>query len=286
MENAQQYDQEPDLDPPTLPSPAEIRADVQQCISNYKRRRTNRYQTKKWKAKKKMRLEHQDQTLMVTQYPHTKDDSQRLEQDLIFDSGCTAHMWHHQSHFTTYEPFTNSSIKAACAGTQVLDILGKGNIGPLKDVLYVPGLRHCLISSNALLKQGYGTYIGTVPKVVRETNPSEVLLRGYYGNELFRIKATDFEEQLGLRPITCYVHKFSAQPLLQLHQMLGHASAARCAYECKCTKFPGLSNLSTSAFQSRGMRYGQGQTTFILRPFRCSNLHRSDLVCGQLLPLH
>ena len=32
--------------------------------------------------------------------------------------------------------------------------------------------------------------------------------------------------------------------------MLGHASAVRCAYECKCTNFPGLSNLSSKAFQA------------------------------------
>ena len=93
-------------------------------------------------------------------------------------------------------------------------------------------------------------YIGTVPKVIKESNPDVVLLRGHFANDLFRISAKDFEYQLGLRPVTCYVHEISSQHLLQIHQMLGHASATRCAYECKCTKFPGLTTLSSRAFQT------------------------------------
>ena len=93
-------------------------------------------------------------------------------------------------------------------------------------------------------------YTGTVPKIIKESNPSQVLLRGFYANRMFQITVPELERQLNLKPITCLVHEIPTQPLLQLHQMLGHASAVRCAYECKCTNFPGLSNLSSKAFQA------------------------------------
>jgi len=168
----------------------------------------------------------------------------------IFDCGCTAHMWNHRAHFTTYHPYNNTSLKASVADGHQLDILGKGDIGPLKDVLYVPQLKHCLISASALLEQGYGMYTGSVPKILKESNPSEILLTGYYNNRLFQITVPEFERQLNLRPVTCLVHEVTTQPLLHIHQMLGHASAERCAYECKCQRFPGLTSLSTKAFQA------------------------------------
>ena len=82
-------------------------------------------------------------------------DYDKVTSNPIFDCGCTAHMWNHRSHFTTYTPFHNRRMKAAVADGHQIDILGKGDIGPLKDVLYVPQLQHCLISASALLDQGF-----------------------------------------------------------------------------------------------------------------------------------
>jgi len=159
-------------------------------------------------------------------------------------------MWNHRAHFTSYHPIENSHIKASVADGHQLDILGRGDIGPLKNVLYVPQLKHCLISASALLEQGYGMYTGSIPRIIKETDTSVELLRGFYANRLFQITVREFERQLNLKPVVCFVHEITAQPLLHLHQMLGHASAARCEYECKCHKFPGLSNLSAKAFHA------------------------------------
>ena len=246
----QPYEQEARLAPPTLPTAAEIQTYVHTEVTNFRKRRQKAYANKKKYEKRQRLLAAQEKSLMVRGFDIQDADKTKQEQDLIFDSGCTAHMWNHRAHFTSFEPYTDSKLKAACANGTVLDIMGKGDIGPLKNVLYVPGLHHCLISGTALLKQGYGMYIGTVPKVIKESNPDVVLLRGHFANDLFRISAKAFEQQLGLRPVTCYVHEISTQHLLQLHQMLGHASATRCAHECKCTKFPGLANLSSRAFQT------------------------------------
>ena len=203
------------------------------------------------KEKERRTEEREEQALMVVEEAiETEDEQPSAKTDLIFDSGATCHMWNHRAHFTTFEPHMNSNIKVVTVSGQKMDILGKGDIGPLKNVLYIPETRHCLISPTALLKRGYGTYCGTVPKIIEERNPSNVLLRGRYGGNLFRISAREFERQIGLRPITCFVHELSVQPLLQIHQMLGHASVVECGYECKCTNFPGLTSLSSKAFQA------------------------------------
>ena len=90
-------------------------------------------------------------------------------------------------------------------------------------------------------------YLGTVPTVIKESNPDEVLLCGHFSDDLFKISAQAFEQQLGLQPVTCYLHDLSVQPLLQINPMLNPASAVRCAYECTCTKSPGLANMALSA---------------------------------------
>ena len=262
-ENTQTYEYEQVDIQPNIPSREDLWEHARQAIIKYRKKRKNTYKNKKKqqkKAKQQQQKQEEDEqddleegeekVYMIHETMVSKEENMKAEQDILFDSGCTAHMWNHRAHFTTFELFSNTRMKAATAGGHILDILGKGDIGQLKDVLFVPTLKHCLISANALLKQGYGTYNGTVPKVIKEINPSEVLLRGYHGKEMFRITSAEFERQLGLNPVTCFVHEISTQPLLQVHQMLGHASAARCEYECKCNKFPGLINLSSKAFQA------------------------------------
>jgi len=234
---------------PTIPSEDEYKEIVRAAIKKYNAdRRRTRKQRKRKRARMQRETEEQQQDQALTVM--IKTEKKEEYSNPIFDCGCTAHMWNHRAHFTSYTPYVNSHIKASVADGHKLDILGKGDIGPLKDVLYVPQLKHCLISSSALLDQGYGMYTGSVPKIVKENNPSEVLLKGYYKDRLFQITASEFERQLHLKPVACLVHDISTQPLLHIHQMLGHASAERCAHECRCHRFPGLTNLSNKAFQA------------------------------------
>ena len=62
-------------------------------------------------------------------------------------------------------------MRASVADGREIPILGKGDIGALKDVLYVPDLKHCLISASSLLEHGYGMYAGTIPKIIKESDP-------------------------------------------------------------------------------------------------------------------
>ena len=244
---SQLYEQASHLALPTLPTQEELWEYARQQIKTYQRRRRQPAKNRKRKAKRTLQREQQAESLLVTDSVDTSAESKHRHQDLIFDSGCTEHMWNHRAHFTSYEPYNNSKLRAACANGTVLEIIGQGDIGPLKNVLFVPGLRHCLISGTALLKQGYCMYLGTVPTVIKESNPDEVLLCGHFSDDLFKISAQAFEQQLGLQPVTCYLHDLSVQPLLQINPVLNPASAVRCAYECTCTKSPGLANMALSA---------------------------------------
>ena len=178
----QPYEQGIELASPTLPTTDEIQTYVHAEFTSFNKRRRNDYTNKKkWEKRRLLQaaldhtpLENESttqheksvipaQSLMVMECDTQDADTRKRDQDLIFDGGCTAHVWNHRDHFTSFVPYTNSHLKAACANGTVLDIMGKADIGPLKNVLYVPGLRHCLISGTALLKQGHGMYIGTVP---------------------------------------------------------------------------------------------------------------------------
>ena len=127
--------------------------------------------------------------------------------------------------------------------------MGQGDIGPLKNVLYAPALTFCLISPGQLRQEGYDAYLGDNPTFFRKGNPNDILLRGSALNTLYYISVRSFELQLNLTPTVCAVHEIRSDPLLQIHQMLGHASAERCAHECKCHKFPGLKELSKKALR-------------------------------------
>ena len=192
--------------------------------------------------------------MMRTQCPHHPTEAPKCS-DPIFDSGCSHHMWNHTAHFTTYIPNENKEFRAYAAFGHHVPVHGQGNIGPIHNVLYIPDLTNCLISSFALAQQGYEMRTGTNNKgleaiIVKRSNPSEILLRGVAVNNLYRITRQEFERQLNLKPATCLVHMVTSQPLMHLHQILGHASAERCAYECKCHQFPGLQNMTSRSFQA------------------------------------
>ena len=62
--------------------------------------------------------------------------------DPVFDTGSTAHMWNHMSHFTRYVINTDPNYHTRQADGTIVTILGIGDIGPLTSVLYVPSLTH------------------------------------------------------------------------------------------------------------------------------------------------
>ena len=139
--NFQPYDDTINVAPPTLPTQDEIQEYVRQQIRTYRKRRVNTYSNKKKQQKKRQLQATQEQSslltendtqdleqrntdderksLMVMEFDTLDEDKKRQEQDLIFDSGCTAHMWNHRAHFTSFEPYKNSNLKAACANGTV-----------------------------------------------------------------------------------------------------------------------------------------------------------------------
>jgi len=87
-------------------------------------------------------------------------------------------------------------------------------------------------------------------QIVAINDPTKILLKGHPSRGLYQITRKEFERQLGLPPVICLLHTTATNHHLHIHYLLGHASAERCAYECKCTQFPGLSVFNKASFQA------------------------------------
>ena len=169
--------------------------------------------------------------------------------DPVFDSGATSHVWNHLGHFTSFRQSDGSGFTIRLAnGTKVLSA-GIGDIGPLRRVLYVPEMAHCLISARVLAADGYEMTTGKGARVTRIGDPTMVLLQSDSVSGLYQISQRDFETQLGLCHTVCLVHTLNEDNAMKLHYMLGHASVERCIHTCKCTQFPGLKSPPPKAFK-------------------------------------
>ena len=157
--------------------------------------------------------------------------------DPVFDSGATSHVWNHLSHFTSFRPSTCGCLSIRVANGTKIQSADIGDIGPLKRVLYVPEMAHCLISARMLAADGYEMTTGYGARVTRIGNPNEVLLQSDSGSGLYQITQREFETQLGLCHTACLVHTLNEDNAMKLHYMLGHASAERCVHMCKCTQY-------------------------------------------------
>ena len=169
--------------------------------------------------------------------------------DPVFDSGATSHVWNHLGHFTSFKQSDGSGFSIRLANGTKVQSAGIGDIGPLRRVLFVPEMAHCLISARVLAADGYEMTTGKGARVTRIGHPTEVLLQSDSSSGLYQISQRDFELQLGLCPTVCLVHTLNEDNAMKLHYMLGHASVERCIHMCKCTQFPGLKSLSPKAFR-------------------------------------
>jgi hypothetical protein len=70
---------------------------------------------------------------------------------IIADSGATKSMFSDSSLFTNYRRVTGISVRMA--GGALEQVIGMGDVGPLKDVLHVPNLVFDLVSEPMLAKR-------------------------------------------------------------------------------------------------------------------------------------
>ena len=85
----------------------------------------------------------------------------------MFDSRATAHVWNHLSHFTKFVPSADQGPQIRLANGMRVQSAGIGEIGPLKRVLYVPEMAHCLISARVLSESGFEMTTGCGAKVTK-----------------------------------------------------------------------------------------------------------------------
>ena len=174
----------------------------------------------------------------------------KLFNNPIFDSGATRHMFNNLAHFSNFQPNTNVDLQVEVAEGSRIPILGKGVVGLLKNVLYIPSLRFSIISISVLDILHYSILFHEGSVNIFDTNNNVFLtgIRNNYG--LYVVGQQEMEKSFSITPITCVVHQFSTDPYLKVHACLGHASAKRTRYVCRCNKIKGIESLSVNSFKS------------------------------------
>ena len=103
--------------------------------------------------------------------------------EFIIDSGASAHMFNFKNDLTYYRRVYYKQI--AIANNNKLDVVGKGDYGILKGVLYVPGLSKNLISVSKLTQDGYSILFTDTHVELRHKSLSEPIILGTLTNNLY-----------------------------------------------------------------------------------------------------
>ena len=163
--------------------------------------------------------------------------------NVIVDSGCSSHTFNCLNYIDNYKVMIEEDHSSmVLADRSRVQIRGKGSCGVLGDVYYVPEIRNCLLSVRQMDRQGVTTTFSDGLCEMRDRATGKVVLhcRIQETNGLYTLSQEQFEEQLGIGHQLCMAHSIRTDPASRLHYILNHASAARCNYECKCNKYPGL----------------------------------------------
>ena len=203
--------------------------------------------------KRSLHTYHNNVVHNITSNAMTSNDMSTdvIEFTVILDSGATAHMFNTIAHFLTYTPCTHTEqhrIRVA-NGTSV-PVLGFGTLPGGHKAMFVPQLAHNILSVDALDEKGYSTLfangIGKVfdrsSRKIILTVPRDPLTR------LYTLNQSDFERTFKLTHQSCLAHSCSnLNPIMRIHYIYGHPSAARTRYLCKCLGVK--TNLSIKNFE-------------------------------------
>jgi len=116
--------------------------------------------------------------------------------------------------------------------------------------MFVPQLAHNILSVDALDEKGYSTLFATgigkafdrSSRRIILTVPRDPLTR------LYTLNQSDFKRSFKLTHQSCLAHSCSnLNPIMRIHYIYGHPSAARTRYLCKCLGIK--TNLSVKNFE-------------------------------------
>ena len=168
----------------------------------------------------------------------------------IFDSGATRHMFNNLAHFSEFVPYSGEGMQVEVAQGARIPVIGTGNVGPLTNVLYIPDLKFSVISISTLDNMNYHTLFSKGTVSIFDSEDKLFLKGSKNSHGLYVLQQSEMEQSLNLPPIVCVVHQYSQDPYLNIHACLGHASARRTRYVCKCNNIKGLKSMSIRAFNS------------------------------------
>ena len=116
--------------------------------------------------------------------------------------------------------------------------------------MYAPKLAHNILSVDALDAKGYSTLFADGIGKVFNRNTRQVILciPRDRTTRLYTLTQKLFEEAFHLPHQTCLAHSCSTlNPIMRVHFIYGHPSAARTRYLCQCLGIK--TNLSLKSFE-------------------------------------
>ena len=154
------------------------------------------------------------------------------EKEIVSDSGATRHLFHDIKQFSSYREVRGQRVRVADG--QYVDVLGIGDVGPLKDVLHVPSLVYDLVSESCLDKYGQKLCITdegvkTFYNKTEDGKPSSIFLVAQLNeNNLYIVNPM----YLGMKNNRYDYKAFcalasKAEAIDMLHKVLGHIHVER-----------------------------------------------------------
>jgi len=124
-------------------------------------------------------------------------------------------------------------------------ILGYGTCKQLGNVLYVPVVDYCLLSTRQLDDQGFVVRFSQGYARVFNKESLRILLTASIDRKLnlYTINQSELEKQMGFTHRACMAHAMKTDKISRLHYIFNHASAERIRYLSKFKPSSSLENV-------------------------------------------
>ena len=166
---------------------------------------------------------------------------------IILDSGASCHMFNSNELMTEYRSVKNYIYKITGFNGTSESAVGIGDIGILKDVLYIPNIPNSIISTTALCNNGYSMFQSKNESYICN-EVGDVIIRGTFNGKLWILGHNDLVKLINMNNTINTASSTRTDPLSILYYQYNHLSAERLRNLCKCYKFPGISNLHVKSF--------------------------------------
>ena len=158
---------------------------------------------------------------------------------IILDSGASCHMFNSNELMTEYRNVKYGSLRITGFNGNTESAVGIGNIGILRDVLYIPNIPTNILSTTALCSRGFNL-IQSRTKLDISNEMGVIIIIGVFYGKLLTIRSNDLRNITNMDNEVKLATKSKDYPLSLLHYKYNHISAERLRCLCKWNTFPGV----------------------------------------------